>query len=129
MNTGESVLSQRRLETRDRIFAAARTQLSTQGYDGATIRSIAQAAGVSPATVMIYGSSKAALAEALYLDEVDAIFQGALASSPEAAPAPVQIAHIFGALLAYFAEERAPALVLLRLMVLPEGYKIKYYKK
>jgi AcrR family transcriptional regulator len=50
--------SARRELGRARILAAARRQFSEYGYDGATIRGIAAAAGVDPALVTRYFTSK-----------------------------------------------------------------------
>jgi AcrR family transcriptional regulator len=47
--------------TREAIAAAARTQFAEVGYDRATIRSIASAAGVDPALVIRFHGSKEAL--------------------------------------------------------------------
>lgn len=47
-----------RTETREEILAAARTQFAELGYDGATIRGIAAAAGVNPALVHHYFGAK-----------------------------------------------------------------------
>src|SRR4051812_30616558 len=48
-------------QTRDAIAAAAREQFAQVGYDRATIRSIAGAAGVDPALVIRFHGSKEAL--------------------------------------------------------------------
>ncbi len=45
-------------DTRDEILEAARKEFAAAGYDGATIRAIASAAGVDPALVMHYFGSK-----------------------------------------------------------------------
>jgi AcrR family transcriptional regulator len=47
--------------TRSAIFATARSQFGTHGFERTTIRSIASAAGVDPALVMHYFGSKAEL--------------------------------------------------------------------
>ncbi len=47
--------------TRSAILAAARSQFGSRGFERATIRSIAAAAGVDPALVMHYFGSKAEL--------------------------------------------------------------------
>lgn len=44
--------------SREEILAAARSQFATDGYDGATIRGIAAAAGVDPGLVRHYFGSK-----------------------------------------------------------------------
>ena len=46
------------LDTRGEILAAARRQFADRGYTGATIRGIAAAAGVDPALVHYYYSTK-----------------------------------------------------------------------
>ncbi|MEJ7770476.1 MAG: TetR family transcriptional regulator [Geodermatophilaceae bacterium] len=48
-------------DTRAAVLAAARTEFATRGYDGATIRGIAGAAGVDPALVHHYFGSKSKL--------------------------------------------------------------------
>jgi AcrR family transcriptional regulator len=50
--------SARREVGKARVLAAARRQFSEYGYDGATIRGIAAAAGVDPALVTRYFTSK-----------------------------------------------------------------------
>lgn len=47
--------------TRAAILVAARTQFAELGYDAASVRGIARAAGVDPALVLHYFGSKAAL--------------------------------------------------------------------
>lgn len=54
--------------TRDAVLAAARATFAERGFDGATIRSIAAAAGVDPALVHHYFGTK----DALFLAAVDA---------------------------------------------------------
>ncbi|MGI8721372.1 MAG: TetR family transcriptional regulator [Geodermatophilaceae bacterium] len=48
-------------DTRATILAAARTEFASSGYDGATIRGIAVAAGVDPALVHHYFGTKSRL--------------------------------------------------------------------
>ena len=51
----------KRARTAQRILAAARQEFATRGFDGATIRGIAGAAGVDASLVMQHYGSKAAL--------------------------------------------------------------------
>src|SRR6476620_11619941 len=44
--------------TREKVLAAARSHFSETGYEGATVRGIAAAAGVDPALVLHYFGSK-----------------------------------------------------------------------
>jgi AcrR family transcriptional regulator len=53
-------------ETRDAILTAARSEFGARGFDGATIRAIAAAAGVDPALVMYFFGSK----QQLFLDSI-----------------------------------------------------------
>lgn len=54
--------------TKEAILAAARAQFAAHGYDGATIRAIAAAAGVDPALVHhFYGSKESLFAAAMQL--------------------------------------------------------------
>ncbi|HYH25489.1 MAG TPA: TetR family transcriptional regulator [Blastococcus sp.] len=55
-------------DTRDAVLAAARTAFAERGFDGATIRQIATAAGVDPALVHHYFGSK----DKLFLAAVEA---------------------------------------------------------
>ncbi|MCC7366117.1 MAG: TetR family transcriptional regulator [Dehalococcoidia bacterium] len=62
--------------TREAILAAARAAFTAHGYDGATIRAVAAAAGVDPALVLHYFGSKRGLfaeAAALPFDPATAI--------------------------------------------------------
>jgi AcrR family transcriptional regulator len=49
------------VQARDAILDAARRQFAEQGYEGATMRAIARAAGVDPALVSYYFGSKSGL--------------------------------------------------------------------
>lgn len=51
----------KRAATAQRILEAARSEFAGNGYDGATIRAIAERAGVDPSLVMQHYASKAAL--------------------------------------------------------------------
>jgi AcrR family transcriptional regulator len=68
----------------DRILAAARQSFATRGYDGTSMRSVAQAADVDPTLVNYYFSNKMGLLKAA-LEPPDS-FGGAIA---EAAKAPL----------------------------------------
>ncbi|HEX6787647.1 MAG TPA: TetR family transcriptional regulator [Gaiellaceae bacterium] len=71
-------------ETRDRIAIAARAQFAEVGYDGATFRRIAAAAGVDPALVVhFYGSKENLFREVMALP---AVAEGLLRIASEPAP-------------------------------------------
>lgn len=60
-------------ETRSRVLAAARDLFDEVGYEGATIRLVAQRAGVSVGSVFTTFSSKADILSQVMLERVDAL--------------------------------------------------------
>jgi AcrR family transcriptional regulator len=72
-------------DTRERILAAARAGFGDAGYDGATIRGIADRAGVDPALVHHYfGTKQRLFVAAMELPvDLDAVVPGLLAGPPE----------------------------------------------
>lgn len=69
----ETSRAARRARTAQRILDAARQEFATRGFDGATIRGIAGAAGVDASLVMQHYTSKAALfTAAVQLPRADA---------------------------------------------------------
>ena len=60
-------------QTRLKVLAAARQLFSEQGYEGATIRLVAQRAGVSVGSVFTTFSSKADILSQVMLERVDAL--------------------------------------------------------
>jgi AcrR family transcriptional regulator len=60
-------------ETRSRVLSAARDLFNEVGYEGATIRLVAQRAGVSVGSVFTTFSSKADILSQVMLERVDAL--------------------------------------------------------
>ncbi len=65
--------SKRSLETRARIFDAAEQQFALHGFEGASIRDIAQRAGVTGALVSHHGGGKVELFEQVVARRADAL--------------------------------------------------------
>ena len=65
-------LNQRQAETVDKLLAAGLEELRSVGHDGLTIRTVAQRAGVSPATAYTYLASKNHLFAELFWRHVSA---------------------------------------------------------
>ena len=61
-------------DTRRHVWAAARRAFATQGFSGATMRSIAADAGLTAMALYNYAPSKAALFEMVWQDSVDTIY-------------------------------------------------------
>ncbi|MDA8344302.1 MAG: TetR family transcriptional regulator [Thermaerobacter sp.] len=71
--------------TRNAILAASRKRFAEQGYDNASIRDIAVAAGVDPALVHhYYGSKESLFIAAMRLPNIPGLVGKALESDPEA---------------------------------------------
>ena len=65
--------AQRKAATRRSVLAAAREVFHARGYEGATIAAIAEAAGVSPGTVLNAASTKIGLLNAVMREEFEAL--------------------------------------------------------
>lgn len=82
-------------ETTARLLDAAVAQVAESGYDGLTVRNVARAAGVSPATAYTYFASKEHLLASVFwsrvaaLPPVDLLPRAAVAARVEAALEPV----------------------------------------
>ena len=63
----------RNAETTTKLLDAAVLQVAASGYDGLTVRNVAKAAGVSPATAYTYFSSKEHLLAAVFWSRVAAL--------------------------------------------------------
>jgi AcrR family transcriptional regulator len=70
-------------ETRQLILTAARLLFAQKGMEECTIRDIAQAAGVSPASVVVHFKSKTALLEEALNRDIENALSELLASMPE----------------------------------------------
>ena len=64
-------LNGRQAETVDRVAAAAEDELRAVGFDGLTVRCVANRAGVSPATAYTYFSSKNHLVAEIFWRRLD----------------------------------------------------------
>ena len=65
-----------------RILEAAWALFAEQGYEAATVREIAQRAGVAQGTVFVYAKDKADLLAMLFADRLSAVVESAFATLP-----------------------------------------------
>lgn len=100
-------------ETRGRVLAAARDLFDEVGYEGATIRLVAQRAGVSVGSVFTTFSSKADILSQVMMERVDA-----LAAEVDALPQDGSALDCLKAIMAvhYRFEMRRPKLFLAHLI-------------
>jgi AcrR family transcriptional regulator len=79
MSSSTRMLTGRRADTVERLVEATVAEVTTAGYDGLTVRSVARRAGVAPATAYTYFSSKGHLVAEVFwrrLDSLDPASQG-----------------------------------------------------
>jgi AcrR family transcriptional regulator len=100
--------AERKARTRAAILQAARDRFVADGYDGATIRGIAKAAGVAVGTVHAHFADKTALLAACFLAQIDDAVALGFESLDPAAPLLDQLCHLARVLYAAYA--RHPAL-------------------
>jgi AcrR family transcriptional regulator len=94
-----------------RISVAARALFEERGYDGTTVRAIAERAGVATGTVLLYGDSKAELLFRLFVDELEDVMAEREASLEPAAPLPERVLHLLTGFLERYAARPALARV------------------
>ena len=75
-----------RAQTRQRILDAARARFEQDGFEGASVREIAQEAGVAAGTVIMHFDGKAELLHAALFDELERALDEALAPPAEGLP-------------------------------------------
>ena len=81
-------------ETRKLILDVARRLFAVKGMEECTIRDIARAAGVSPASVVVHFKSKTALLEVALSSDIATEMSRAIASMPGDAPLPDRLIHL-----------------------------------
>ena len=105
---------QRKLETRERIRAAAADLFTRHGYGAATMREIAQRAHVGLGTLFNYAGDKRDLVFLIFNEELNAVTDVALAA-PRAGLAPVdQLIAVFRVHYRWLATKPALARILLQ---------------
>jgi AcrR family transcriptional regulator len=88
-----------KLRTRQKVMAAARTLFSQHGYEAATIRDIARAAGMSTGAVFANFQDKADLFEAVMAEDFDRVadVMRAAAEATDGQPVADRLAIMFAA--------------------------------
>jgi AcrR family transcriptional regulator len=84
-----------KLDTRQRIRAAARELFARRGYNAATMRDIAERAGVAPGTLFNYADDKRDLVFLIFNDVLDELTDRALAAPRPGEPLVEQLLAVF----------------------------------
>lgn len=104
----------KKLETRERIRAAAAELFTRHGYGAATLRQIAARAHVGLGTLFNYAADKRDLVFLIFNEELNAITDVALAAPRPAQPLAAQLAAVFAVHYRWLAAKPALARILLQ---------------
>jgi AcrR family transcriptional regulator len=104
----------KKLETRERIRAAAAELFTRHGYGAATLRQIAARAHVGLDTLFNYAADKRDLVFLIFNEELNAITDVALAAPRPGQPLAAQLAAVFAVHYRWLAAKPALARILLQ---------------
>lgn len=104
----------KKLETRERIRAAAAELFTRHGYGAATLRQIAARAHVGLGTLFNYAADKRDLVFLIFNEELNAITDVALAAPRAGQPLAAQLAAVFAVHYRWLAAKPALARILLQ---------------
>lgn len=91
--------------TRERVLAAARSLFSERGYEGATIRDIAQAAGMSTGAVFASFADKSELFEEILTADYEVIYAQMTQASRNAKTVDEALLGLFGVAYGFHVEQ------------------------
>lgn len=109
-----SLREKKKLETRERIRAAAAELFTRHGYGAATMRQIAGRAHVGLGTLFNYAEDKRDLVFLIFNEELNAITDDALAAPREGQPLAEQLIAVFRTHFRWLAAKPALARILLQ---------------
>jgi AcrR family transcriptional regulator len=101
-------------ETRELILKAARRLFAQKGMEDCTIRDIAKAAGVSPASVVVHFQSKTALLEEALHQDIDHTLARLMASLPPDKGLLERLLHLFQGFFGLYDQNRSLYRALIR---------------
>jgi AcrR family transcriptional regulator len=93
-------------ETRELILKAARAMFLEKGVDQCTMRGIAKAAGVSPASIIVHFKNKTSLLEVALNDEITSTVMVAIQSFPEEEDLLTRLLHTSRCMFAFYDNNR-----------------------
>lgn len=105
--------ARQKLDTRERIRAAAWALFTTVGYEATTTKAVAARAGVAAGTVFVHASDKADLLFLVMHDRLAAAIDAQLATLPRAGLVD-QLLHVFGGILRMYEAHRGVAVAFVK---------------
>ncbi len=93
-------------ETRGLILGVARKLCADRGMEECTLRDVAKAAGVSPASIVVHFKSKTALFEEVLSADIDKAISRLMRSMPAKAPLLNRLMHLSKGMLRFYGKSR-----------------------
>jgi len=116
-----STRADRKARTRAAILRAARDRFVSQGYGGATIRDVAEAAGVGVGTVHAHFADKAGLLRACFDHQIGEAVHLGLDTLDPTTPLLDQLCHLARVLFAAYARHPALSREMFKQSLFPEA--------
>lgn len=131
MNSETGVKSTRREQQKERtrvaIFEAAKTLFATRGYEGTSMRAVAEEANVAVGTIFVHFSDKLDLLTHVLYQDIEATLTEAFATLPSGVPALDRLHHLVLSLYGYYAGNLDLARTLLKHSMFEPGEQAKIY--
>ncbi|MCK6522337.1 TetR/AcrR family transcriptional regulator [Myxococcota bacterium] len=113
--------AQNKADKEARIREAAWALFAERGFEGATVREIAQRAGVAQGTVFVYAKDKEDLLAMLFADRLGAVVNNAFQTLPPDAELLDALLHIFSCFMRFYEQDTRLARSLVRGVLFLEG--------
>lgn len=104
MSESLSLRDRRKEETRQQIQRAARELIAERGFEGTTMRALAQAAGVGLGTIALHFQDKTSLLFSSFFDEISEVSRRAVDEAPKDVPLREQFRHMLRTMYGYYGE-------------------------
>ncbi|WP_207263674.1 TetR/AcrR family transcriptional regulator [Desulfovibrio sp. Huiquan2017] len=99
-----SLRERHKAETRRRIQEAARTLIAEKGFEGATMRGLASAAGVGVGTIALHFQDKTSLLFSAFFEDISEISRRAVETAPRDGDIREQFRHMLRTMYGYYGE-------------------------
>jgi TetR/AcrR family transcriptional regulator, cholesterol catabolism regulator len=118
---GLGARARQKLDTRERVKAAAFALFTREGYEETTTKAVAEAAGVAAGTVFLHARDKPDLLCLVMHDRLAETVDARFATLPRSAPLLEQLMHIFGGLFAMYGEHPKIGAAFIKVLAIATG--------